>query len=141
MASPHLRGPMHQGNKPPNAFEAAKSKVEQGQPSSHSAHAPGSGVGEGHAKEHGTQPHPVTKVHAVHIHSMGGGKAATHTHHDDGRIETQQHGSMDEAHQHAQTQLPGDGQDQDQDQNQDAMMSEPGTSADDGMASSIGNMG
>ena len=58
------------------------------------------------SQTHGTQPHPQTGVHAVHIHHMGGGKAMSHTHHDGGHIESQQHNSMDEAHQHAQSMLP-----------------------------------
>ena len=141
MASPHLRGmtgAKHGGGsmKPPAAskdetFEKAKGTVEQGQPQH------GAGVGDGHAKEYaGTKPHPTTGVHAVHIHHMGGGMAKTHTHHDDGSIESQDHGSMAEAKGHADQMLPDDEAMQDQ----QPEMAEAGTSADDGMASSLGSM-
>lgn len=59
------------------------------------------------SKTHGTQPHPVTGVHAVHIHHMGGGRAKTHTHRDGGEIEEREHDSLEDAHDHAQNELPG----------------------------------
>lgn len=64
----------------------------------------------GHTSQtHGTVPHPVTGVHAVHIHNHEGGKAKTHTHHDGGHIETRDHANLQEAHDHAQQMLPPDG--------------------------------
>jgi hypothetical protein len=116
-----------------DGFEAAKGKVEGGQPGEPKQNEQhGSGVGDQHAKEGaGTQAHPKTGVHAVHIHHMGGGMVKTHTHHDDGHIESQDHGSMAEAHQHAQSQLPDD----EQEQAQDEPMPEAGASADAGISS------
>lgn len=67
------------------------------------------GVGAAHARESaGTKPHPETGVHAVHIHHHGDGAATTHTHHEDGSIESRDHASLDEAHDHAQSQLPSE---------------------------------
>jgi hypothetical protein len=121
-------------------FEAAKGKVEGGQPGEPMQHEQhGAGVGEQHAKEGaGTQAHPKTGVHAVHIHHMGGGMVKTHTHHDDGHIETKDHGSMDEAKGHTDQMLPSDDE-QAQDQPQDSMP-EAGSSADAGMSGSLGNI-
>lgn len=64
---------------------------------------------EPHSSEtHGTQPHPKTGVHSVHVMHMGGGRAKTLTHHDGGHIESKEHGSMHEAQQHSQHQLPAE---------------------------------
>ena len=51
-----------------------------------------------------TKPHPETGVHAFHAHHTGehasGGPAfATHTHHDDGTVETKENRSQDEMEQ------------------------------------------
>lgn len=144
--SPHLRGLAHQMSKKPAAkggeFGAAKETMEKGQPGEKSMHG-GAGVGEGHASEHGTQPHPKTGVHAVHIHHMGGGKAVTHTHHEDrakgeNGIETQDHDSMDDANQHAQAMLPSG--DQDTNQDADVPMAEAGADDGSGMSQSLGQM-
>ena len=78
--------------------------------------SPHGGGGEEHVtKTHPgqTQPHPVTGVHAVHMHHQGGGKYLTHHHHDGGEVETRQHGSASEAHQAAQESLPDENMEQD----------------------------
>lgn len=51
-----------------------------------------------------TQPHPTTGVHAVHAHHTGshdggGSQYTTHTHHDDGTVETRENRSQDEMEQ------------------------------------------
>jgi hypothetical protein len=48
-----------------------------------------------------TQPHPVTGVHAHHVHhtgehASGGPQYTSHTHHDDGTVETKQNQTHDE---------------------------------------------
>lgn len=99
--SPHLRNkPMNIKEKPGGAM--AKPGDGHEEPQSHSQSG---GVGTAHASEHGTQPHPVTGVHAVHIHHMGG-HVMTHTHHDGGKIETAKHSDMVAAHNKAQEDLP-----------------------------------
>ena len=132
--SPHLRGLAHQTAKkspakPNESYEKDKATMEHGQPE------------EKHTSEtHGTQPHPTTGVHAVHIHRMGGGKAMTHTHHEGGHIESQEHPTMGDAHAHAQQSLPAE--DNGQEKNEDAMVDNDstGTDMDDSMPSSIGQM-
>lgn len=57
------------------------------------AQAPHGGSSEKHVTEtHSgqTQPHPVTGVHAHHAHHTGGGQYTTHTHHEDGTVESKQ---------------------------------------------------
>ena len=57
-------------------------------------HAPHGDVGEKHVTETHpgkTEPHPHTGVHAFHAHHVGGGQYHSHTHHDDGTVESKQH--------------------------------------------------
>ena len=88
-----------------------------------------------HSSEtHGTQPHPKTGVHSVHVMHMGGGHAMTHTHHDGGHIESKHHASLQEAHDHAQSMLPPDEM-----ENEESMMhGEP--DGDEGMDEALGGM-
>lgn len=46
-----------------------------------------------------TQPHPETGVHAFHAHHTGGGKFRSHTHHEDGTVETRDHQNEGDMHQ------------------------------------------
>lgn len=58
-----------------------------------------------------TVAHPVTGVHSVHVHHMGGGKAMTHTHHDGAeKPEELHHNSLEEAKQHQDEMLPNMGE-------------------------------
>ena len=96
--SPHLRG-YAAAKKPapvkaPNIHE--KPGGNMGKPGMDGKGSSG-GFGEAHASEHGTQPHPSTGVHAVHIHHHGS-HVMTHTHHDGGHIESVQHSDMNAAH-------------------------------------------
>lgn len=66
-----------------------------------------------------TQPHPETGVHAFHGHHVGGGKFKSHTHHDGGEVQTQEHGSGAEMHDAMRKTLPGDEQHMGGDQNEE----------------------
>ena len=75
--------------------------------------------GEGHGMEqphehtsetHGTQPHPETGVHAVHVHHMGEGKYVTHTHHDGGHIAVDHHPNEAAMKEHVDQSLPNQGE-------------------------------
>jgi hypothetical protein len=96
------------GAKPPEANKTAPDSgsrpvSEHGKPQA----SQGGHAGEKHVQEThpgATQPHPTTGVHAFSAHHTGGGKMTSHTHHDDGSVDTKQHdneadakGAMDEA--------------------------------------------
>ena len=58
-----------------------------------------------------TQPHPETGVHAFHMHhtgehASGGPGYTTHTHHDDGTVETRENRTQAEAQQDQQEAFP-----------------------------------
>ena len=97
----------HFGPAKPAEKKAAPPKEPQAKEPKPKMAATGEGSQMEHASKHGTSPHPQTGVHAVAIHHHGD-HVMTHTHHDGGQIESMQHGSLDEAHQHAQEQLPPD---------------------------------
>lgn len=107
--SPHLRNAAAKNkHSQPKEGESAKSKVggaateHDGGAAEHTQHT---------SETHGTQPHPVTGVHAVHMHHMGGGKFQSHTHHDGGGVETQQHDGEQAAQQHVAESFPTDERD------------------------------
>lgn len=67
-----------------------------------------------------TQPHEKTGVHAVHIHHTGGGKFTTHTHMEDGSVQTDHHENAAAMHDHMHQQFPTEeGDDMQHDQNAD----------------------
>jgi hypothetical protein len=66
-----------------------------------------------------TQPHPTTGVHAFMGMHKGGGKYQSHTHHEDGTVETRHHENADEMHQAQQETLPGDAGNMSHDQNEE----------------------
>lgn len=126
----HFRGKPAEAKQP----EAAKPKEpEAKQPSEHGTeHA-----AEHTSKTHGTKPHPVTGVHAVHIHHHGEGQSVkTHTHHDGGNVEEREHNSMEEAHAHAQQQLPDTGAEPQDDYDRDEQAPDDGSAM-----SSLGTLG
>lgn len=132
--SPHLRGLAHQSAKKPmpkeGSHEGAMDAMKHGESKM-----------EKHTSEtHGTQPHPSTGVHAVHVHHMGGGKAMTHTHHDGGEVESQEHPTMGDAHAHAQQAMPAADNGQDNDQDTMADNDSSGSDMDDMAAGSLGQM-
>jgi hypothetical protein len=110
----------HQSNKPgtvKSSGESASSKEEKLPAKStptEKGKAPQADVGEKHITETHpgqTQPHPTTGVHAVAVHHKGGGKHTTHTHHEDGTVESKEHNTAAEAHGQVQNGLPSDGMD------------------------------
>lgn len=78
----------------PNGASPMK-KPEHGEPQApHDAHSHEEHVTKTHPGK--TEPHPVTGVHAHAAHHTGGGKYTTHTHHDDGSVESRDNRSHEE---------------------------------------------
>lgn len=106
------------GSKPPAEDKKQDSGKSQGEPKPDAKSKPMAkgGQPDGEQPKHVTethpgmtQPHPVTGVHAVHGFHKGGGQYESHTHHDGGDVEVQQHGNAGEMHQHMQQGLPDEG--------------------------------
>lgn len=114
--------------------EAKPSEQKPMQP--HDAHSAPEHVTKTHPGT--TQPHPATGVHAVHVHHVGKGKSGgpdyeSHTHHDDGTVEKNDHANEEDMKDHMDNALPS--------QQADGSDSEPemrGGDADDMGLSSIG---
>jgi len=91
--------------------EQSKGGMKHGQTSgkSETAKTPHAPAEPHHPALEGSTPHPATGVHGVMITHHEGQAHQTHTYHSPGgEPETMEHGSMAEAHEHAQQQLPAD---------------------------------
>jgi|SRR5579864_1751718 len=126
--SPHLRLHGNPGMKSQGAPQGSKARTSEKAAGGHPAgeHVEAAPHGE-HSPEHvtkthpgETQAHPVTGVHAVHTHHIGGGKYMQHTHHGDGSVTSEPHENLESAQSAERDSFPtAEGDDAQHDQNAD----------------------